>query len=198
MKLSGLLPASVGFAFLFGVAVLSAALAVLQNAPMLAIVAALEGFAAPVLASTGSNQPVALFTYLLVLDIGIVLIAWFRAWRVLNLIGFVGTFTLAAGWAHKYYTDDQYATVQPFLIVFFLLFTAIGLLFARRTLFDAPVQPAQPLATRALDTLRRAGRVDSSLVFGTPMVAFGMQYLLMRPWEYGAAFSAMRSRPSTS
>jgi uncharacterized membrane protein len=191
MKLSGLLPASVGFAFLFGVAVLSAALAVLQNAPVLAIVAALEGFAAPVLASTGSNQPVGLFTYLLVLDVGIVLIAWFRAWRVLNLIGFVGTFTLAAGWAHKYYTDDQYATVQPFLIVFFLLFTAIGLLFARRTLFDAPVQPAQRLATRALDTLRRAGRVDSSLVFGTPMVAFGMQVLLMRPWEYGAAFSAM-------
>ena len=191
MKLSGLLPASVGFAFLFGVAVLSAALAVLQNAPVLAIVAALEGFAAPVLASTGSNQPVGLFTYLLVLDVGIVLIAWFRAWRVLNLIGFVGTFTLAAGWAHKYYTDDQYATVQPFLIVFFLLFTAIGLLFARRTLFDEPVQPAQPLATRALDTLRRAGRVDSSLVFGTPMVAFGMQVLLMRPWEYGAAFSAM-------
>ncbi|WP_225616950.1 DUF2339 domain-containing protein [Variovorax sp. 38R] len=191
MKLSGLLPASVGFAFLFGVAVLSAALAVLQNAPVLAIVAALEGFAAPVLASTGSNQPVGLFTYLLVLDVGIVLIAWFKAWRVLNLIGFVGTFTLAAGWAHKYYTDDQYGTVQPFLIVFFLLFTAIGLFFARRTLFDAPVQPAQPLATRALDTLRRAGRVDSSLVFGTPMVAFGMQYLLMHPWPYGAAFSAM-------
>jgi uncharacterized membrane protein len=191
MKLSGLLPASIGFAFLFGVAVLSAALAVLQNAPLLAIVAALEGFAAPVLASTGSNQPVGLFTYLLVLDVGIVLMAWFKAWRVLNLIGFVGTFTLAAGWAHKYYTDDQYATVQPFLVVFFLLFTAIGLLFARRTLFDAPVQPAQPLASRALDTMRRAGRVDSSLVFGTPMVAFGMQVLLMRPWEYGAAFSAM-------
>jgi len=191
MKLSGLLPASAGFAFLFGVAVLSAALAVLQNAPVLAIVAALEGFAAPVLASTGSNQPVGLFTYLLVLDVGIVLIAWFKAWRVLNLIGFVGTFTLAAGWAHKYYTDDQFGTIEPFLVVFFLLFTAIGLLFARRTLFDAPVQPAQPLATRALDTLRRAGRVDSSLVFGTPMVAFGMQVLLMRPWEYGAAFSAM-------
>ncbi len=191
MKLSGLLPATVGFAFLFGVAVLSAALAVLQNAPLLAIVAALEGFAAPVLASTGSNQPVGLFTYLLVLDVGIVLIAWFKAWRVLNLIGFVGTFTLAAGWAHKYYTDDQFATVEPFLVVFFLLFTAIGLLFARRTLFDAPVQPAQPLGSRALDTLRRAGRVDSSLVFGTPMVAFGMQVLLMQPWEYGAAFSAM-------
>jgi uncharacterized membrane protein len=191
MKVHELLPPTAGFAFLFGVAVLSAVLAVLQNAPLLAIVAALEGFAAPVLASTGSNQPVALFTYLLVLDVGIVLIAWFKAWRVLNLIGFVGTFTLAAGWAHKYYTDDQYGIVQPFLLVFFLMFVAVGLLFARRTLFDAPVQPAQPLAARALDTLRRAGRVDSSLVFGTPMVAFGMQVLLMQPWPYGAAFSAM-------
>ncbi|MET3443639.1 putative membrane protein [Variovorax paradoxus] len=191
MKVHELLPPTAGFAFLFGVAVLSAVLAVLQNAPLLAIVAVLEGFAAPVLASTGQNRPVGLFTYLLVLDVGIVLIAWFKAWRVLNLIGFVGTFTLAAGWAQKYYTDDQYGIVQPFLIVFFLLFVAIGLLFARRTLFDAPVQPAQPLAARALDTLRRAGRVDSSLVFGAPMVAFGMQVLLMRPWEYGAAFSAM-------
>jgi len=191
MKVHELLPSTVGFAFLFGVAALSAVLAVLQNAPLLAIVAALEGFAAPVLASTGQNRPVGLFTYLLVLDVGIVLIAWFKAWRVLNLIGFVGTFTLAAGWAHKYYTPDQYGIVQPFLLVFFLLFVAIGLLFARRTLFDAPVQPAQPLAARALDTLRRAGRVDSSLVFGTPMVAFGMQALLMQPWEYGAAFSAM-------
>jgi len=191
MKVHELLPPTAGFAFLFGVAVLSAVLAVLQNAPLLAIVAALEGFAAPVLASTGQNRPVGLLTYLLVLDVGIVLIAWFKAWRVLNLIGFVGTFTLAAGWAHKYYTPEQYGIVQPFLLVFFLLFVAIGLLFARRTLFDAPVQSAQPLAARALDTLRRAGRVDSSLVFGTPMVAFGMQVLLMQPWAYGAAFSAM-------
>jgi uncharacterized membrane protein len=190
-KVHELLPASTGFSFLFGVAVLSAALAVLQNAPALAIVAALEGVVAPVLASTGDNRPVGLFTYLLILDLGIFAIAWFRAWRVLNLIGFVGTFTLAAGWAQHHYTDDQFGIVQPFLIVFFLLFTAVGLLFARRTLVDAPVQVSNSHATQAMETLRRVGRVDSSLVFGVPMVAFGMQYLLMRPWEYGAAFSAM-------
>ncbi|MDR0777649.1 MAG: DUF2339 domain-containing protein [Azonexus sp.] len=192
MKLHELLPVTAGFTLLFAVAVLSAALAVLQNAPVLAIVAALEGFAAPVLASTGENRPLALFSYLLVLDLGIALIAWFRAWRLLNLIGFVGTFTLAAGWARQYYSDDQFGIAQPFLIVFFLLFTAIGLLFARRTLFDAPADAAQPLAERAMRTLHRVGRVDSALVFGVPMVAFGMQYLLMLPWpEFGAAFSAL-------
>lgn len=191
MKLNGLLPATAGFAFLFAVAVLAAALAVLQNAPALAIVAVLEGFAAPVLASTGSNRPVALFAYLLVLDVGIVLVAWFRAWRLINLIGLVGTFTLAAGWARQYYTDAQYGTVQPFLAAFFLLFVAIGVLFARRTLFDAAVDERQPLAARAAETLRRVGRVDSALVFGAPLAAFGLQYLLMRPWAFGAAFSAL-------
>jgi uncharacterized membrane protein len=191
MKVHGLLPPVAGFALMFGVAVLGAALAVLQNSQALAVVAALAGFATPVLVSTGTNRPVALFTYLLVLDLGIALMAWFKAWRPLNLIGFVGTFTLAAGWARQYYSDDQFGIAQPFLIVFFLLFTAIGLLFARRTLFDAPADAAKPLAERAMQTLRRAGRVDSALVFGVPLAAFGMQYLLMRPWEYGAAFSAL-------
>ncbi len=223
MKLSELLPPTLGFAFLFAVAVLSAVLAVLQNAPVLAIVAALEGFAAPVLASTGANQPVALFTYLLVLDVGIFLVAWFKAWRPLNLIGLVGTFTLAAGWAHRFYTDAQYPLVQPFLIVFFVLFAMIGLLFARRTLaepamlataarVDADVTPlaagsaaglaaatgadtasatSQPLASRAAAALRRVGRVDSSLVFGAPMAAFGLQMLMMRGSAFGAAISAL-------
>ena len=191
MKLHALLPLGAGFAFLFAVAVLSAVLAVLQNAPVLAIVAALEGFAAPVLASTGENNPVGLFSYLLVLDVGIFLVAWFRAWRALNLIGAVGTFTLAAGWAQKMYTDDQYAVVQPFLVAFFLLFTAISLLFARRTLRQAPVDTDQTLAQRAMYTLRRVGRVDSALVFGVPMAAYGLQYMLVRPWEQGAAFAAL-------
>ncbi|MEO8806481.1 MAG: DUF2339 domain-containing protein, partial [Burkholderiaceae bacterium] len=191
MKMHALIEPTAGFAFLFAVAVLGAVLAVAQNAPALAIVAVLEGFAAPVLASTGSNRPVGLFTYLLVLDVGIFVVAWFKAWRLLNLIGLVGTFTLAAGWAQRYYNDAQYGIVQPYLVAFFVLFAVIGVLFARRTLFDAPANDAWPLAQRAGDTLRRVGRVDSALVFGSPLAAFGLQYLLMRPWEFGAAFSAL-------
>ncbi len=192
MKLSGLLPPALGFGFLFAVAVLSALLAVLQNAPVLAIVAALEGFAAPVLASTGGGRAAGLLSYLLVLDIGIALVAWFKAWRPLHLIGLVGTFTLAGSWAQQSYTADQYAVVQTFLVVFFLLFAVIGLSFARRTLADTPAGADDAsLADRALATLRRVGRVDSSLVFGAPMAAFGLQYVLVRDTAFGPAFSAL-------
>lgn len=193
MKFHGLLSAEGGFGFMAAVSFLGAALAVMQNAPVLAVIAALEGFATPVLLSTGGNHMTALMTYLVILDVGIVLIAWFNAWRVLNVIGFVGTFTLATGWAHRYYTHDQYLPAQAFLVLFFLIFTAVGVLFARRTLLDAQLaaQDDDSLARKAGAALRQVGRVDSALVFGTPLTAFGLQYLLSKPWEFGPAFSAL-------
>jgi hypothetical protein len=39
--------------------------------------------------------------------------------------------------------------------------------------------------------LAQVGRVDSALVFGTPLTTFGLQYLLSKPFEYGPAFSAL-------
>jgi uncharacterized membrane protein len=191
MKMHALVPPTAGFSLLFAVAVLGAVLAVLQNAPILATVAVLEGFAAPVLASTGQNRPLGLFTYLAVLNVGIFLMAWFKAWRVLNVIAFVGTFTLASGWAQRYYTQDQYGIAQPFLVFFFLLFSVIGLLFARRTLMDAQLNARQGLLDRAGAALRQVGRVDSALVFGVPLTAFGLQYQLSKPWENGPAFAAL-------
>jgi uncharacterized membrane protein len=192
LKVHALIAPEIGFAFLFAISVLSAALAVLQKAPVLAIIAALEGFAAPILTSTGANRPFGLFTYLAVLDVGIFLVAWFNAWRVLNVIAFVGTFTLSIGWANKFYADSDYALVQPFLIFFFVLFAVIGVLFARRTLLEA--RHAASLAQGAgnpLAGIKIVGRVDSALVFGNPITAFGLQYMLVKHSEFGAAFSAL-------
>ncbi|HJV92754.1 MAG TPA: DUF2339 domain-containing protein, partial [Azonexus sp.] len=103
MKLHPLIPAELGFTILIAVAAFAALLAILQDALALAVVAALGGFAAPVLASTGSQNHLALFGYLTVLNLGIVVIAWFKAWRLLNLVGFGCTLFLAAAWGDKYY-----------------------------------------------------------------------------------------------
>lgn len=192
LKLNQLLPTEMAFAFLFAVTVLSALLAVVQNAPWLAYVAAAEGFAAPVLVSTGGGNHIALFSYLAILDIGIFLMAWFRAWRPLNLIGAVGTFTLAGAWAHKHYTDALYPSTQAFLLFFFVLFTMVGVLFARRALAlgDEP-DARRPLAQRAAQALAQVGRVDSTLTFGVPLASYGLQYLLVRGWEFGPAWAAL-------
>ncbi len=191
IKLHPLLTPTLAFAFMAMVAVLGALLAVLQNAPWLALVSVAEGFAAPVLVSTGGDHHLALFTYLLILDIGIFLMAWFRAWRPLNLVGAVATFMLATSWALAHYTEELRASVQFFLLLFFALFTFIGVLFARRALAQAPEADAGlPLSRRAAHALSHVGRVDSALTFGVPLAAFGLQYLLVRHMPWGAAWSA--------
>jgi uncharacterized membrane protein len=50
--------------------------------------AVLGGFLAPLLASTGSGNYIVLFSYYSILNAVILLIAWFKSWRLLNLSWF--------------------------------------------------------------------------------------------------------------
>jgi uncharacterized membrane protein len=171
-RLYGLLPPVVALALLTGVAMFSAALAVLQDSRSLAILGASGGFLAPILTSTGGGSHVMLFSYYALLNAGILFVAWHKSWRALNLLGFVFTFVIGALWGHRYYQPRFFATTEPFLALFFLFYVAIPVLFARR---EAP---------------RLAGYLDGTLVFGVPLVGFGLQLALVRDIEYGAAWSA--------
>ncbi|WP_051207308.1 DUF2339 domain-containing protein [Saccharospirillum impatiens] len=173
LRLFQLVPASVGFALLLVMVVLAAALAVMQNAPALAIMAVTGGFLAPVLASTGQGSHIALFSYYALLNAGILGVAWFKAWRVLNLLGFLFTFVIGTLWGVLRYTPDQLPGAQAFLILFFLFYVLIALLFASR-------QPP-----------KLKGYVDGTLVFGVPLVGFGLQAGLVQSHEYGLAISAL-------
>ncbi len=134
MRLHPLLDPSAALGLLVAVTVFSAILAITQDALGLAAAAALGGFAAPILTSTGAGNHVALFSYFALLNAGILAIAWFKAWRLLNLIGFVGTFGIGFAWGLRSYTPELLWSTEPFLILFFLMYLAIGLLFARRKL----------------------------------------------------------------
>lgn len=171
-RLYGLLPVSLAFGLLLVIGAAAAALALLQNSLALAVLGVTGGFLAPLLASTGAGSHVALFSYYAVLNAGILAIAWFKAWRPLNLLGFGFTFVIGAFWGYRYYQPEFFATTEPFLVLFFLFYVAIAILFARRR---APV---------------RHDPVDATLVFGVPIVAVLMQAGLVRSFEYGMAWSA--------
>ena len=151
---------------------LTATLAVRQDAPSLAALASLGGFLAPVLVTYDAGH-VALFSYYAVLDAGIVTMAWFRAWCLLNLLGFVFTFIVGAWWGAAFYRPHYFTTTQPFLALFFALFVTGPVLQARR----------QPL--------RLSEYVDRTLVFGVPVTAFFLQYRLVSGFENGPAASAL-------
>jgi uncharacterized membrane protein len=190
MRLHPLLDPGMAFALLVLVTLFSAILAVQQDALGLAAAAALGGFAAPILTSTGSGNHVALFSYFALLNAGIFAIAWFKAWRLLNLIGFVGTFGIGFAWGIRAYTPELLWSTEPFLVLFFLMYVAIGLLFARRKLreaLDAPESRAELLRWAA----RKGDYIDATVLFGPPLVGFGLQFALVQHIEFAAAFSAL-------
>jgi len=192
MRLHPLLDSKAALGLLVAVTVFSAILAVTQNAMGLAAAAALGGFAAPILTSTGSGNHVALFSYFILLNAGILAIAWFKAWRMLNLIGFVGTFGIGFAWGLRSYTPELLWSTEPFLIVFFLVYLAIGLLFTRRKLLemsDAPEDGSRDAMLRW--SARKGDYVDGSMLFGPPLVGFGLQFALVQHLEFAAAFSAL-------
>ncbi|MBT8137673.1 MAG: DUF2339 domain-containing protein [Gammaproteobacteria bacterium] len=172
-RLYGLLPPLPAFLLLALLTIPAVWLAVVQNARAMAVLAVTGGFLAPVLASTGQGSHVALFSYYLLLNVAIVGIAWFKSWRELNLVGFLFTFGIGVAWGYKYYDAPYFSSTEPFLIAHFLLYQAAAVLFALR----------QPPKLRGL--------VDGTLVFGTPIVAFGLQSAMLRHTDYGLAYSAL-------
>ncbi|MFO1319459.1 MAG: DUF2339 domain-containing protein [Burkholderiales bacterium] len=172
-RLYDLLPAGAAFSLLALLAIGTVILALVQNVQMLALLAVSGGFLAPVLASTGSGNHVALFTYYGILDGGILAIAARRAWRPLNLTGFVFTFAIGALWGADAYRPELFASTQPFLALFFLIYLAIPALFARQA------------------GNRTDGYLDGTLVFGLPIVAFALQSRVVAQFEYGLALSAL-------
>jgi len=171
-RLFALLPAGLTFPLMLAVVLLAAWLAVVQDARSLAVLGIVGGFLAPILTGSDSGRHVELFTFYLLLDVGIVLVAWFKAWRELNLLGFLFTFVIGTVWGVLKYRPELFATTEPFLIGFFLIFLVTAILFARRQL------------------AAHRDYVQSSLVFGPPLVGFGLQAALVQNFEYGLAWSA--------
>jgi len=172
-KLYHLIPPGMAFVLMSAIVVLSGILAVLQDSRSLAAFGISGGFLAPVLTSTGGGSHVMLFSYYALLNGGILGIAWFKAWRELNLLGFAFTFVIGSMWGLQYYRPQHFNTTEPFLILFFLFYVAIAVLFALR----------QPLKLK--------GYVDGTLVFGVPIVGFALQAGLVKRMEYGMAYSAL-------
>src|SRR3990167_1935179 len=192
MRLHPLLDPSLALGLLVLVTLFSAILTVKQDALGLAAAAALGGFAAPILTSTGSGNHVALFSYFALLNAGIFAIAWFKAWRLLNLIGFVGTFGIGFAWGIRSYNPELLWSTEPFLILFFLMYVGIGLLFARRKLLEAAGLPVDGSRSELLRWSARQGDyVDGTILFGPPLIGFGLQYGLVQHIEFAAAFSAL-------
>ena len=168
-----LVPLAPAFALMVVVCALACALALLQDSQGLAGAAFAGGFATPLLLGGDGADPLIPFGYYTLLNVAVLFIAARRAWRWLNLLGFVATFGAAALWGFAAYAERHYPQAQVFLLLSVIIYVVAGVLYARRT-------PG-----------KLGNVVDGTLLFGPALAGFGLQAGLVHDTPFATALSAL-------
>jgi uncharacterized membrane protein len=143
-----LVPAGVAFFAMIAVTAFNGFTAWIEDAELLALYAIVGGLSTPLLVSTGGNHEATLFTYLLVLDIAVLILVALRPWSRLLFGAFAGTALFVIGWWLSFYSDEQAARTSIFIALFFLIFA-----FAPRLVRLVEIDPEDPGRRSAWDNL---------------------------------------------
>ena len=99
-------------------------LAVRLNALVIATLGMLGGFLTPVLLSTGHDNPLGLFGYIALLDVGLIAVALYRRWDFLPFTAAIGTACMQLGWANKFFDVPNVYKALGIFVTFNILFAA--------------------------------------------------------------------------
>jgi uncharacterized membrane protein len=133
----------VGFIALVAVTAVMAYLALRRSSERIAFISLLGGLLTPALMSSGKNEQVVLFSYLLLLGAAALFVSWRKDWQSLLPLAFVGTHLYFWQWYDLFYNRFKFlGSTLFFATLIFLLYAVIP---AARALLR--------LSLRALDIL---------------------------------------------
>ncbi|MFT5119459.1 MAG: putative membrane protein [Psychrobacter glaciei] len=180
------LPSFIGLGLLSAITI---ALAVRQNAFPLALLALSGGFFAPILTGNDTGSLVTLFSYYLLLNVTIAIIAHYRPWKILNLFGVVVTFGLAYYWGMS---DDLSAVVETqrwslvvLVTLHLLLYLFVVIRYAQQIITYNILNEKNSSHTDNANNVDNVGKIhsknngyvfpiDTGLLFSVPILAFGL------------------------
>lgn len=86
------------------------------------------GFLTPFLLSTGQANEIGLFSYILILDIGLIVVTLRKdAWVILEALTLAATYVVFYLWFQEFYKEDKLIIASFFLFSFWLLFYILNL-----------------------------------------------------------------------
>ncbi|WP_379543314.1 DUF2339 domain-containing protein [Psychrobacter sp. R86515] len=179
------IPSFIGLGLLSAITI---ALAVRQNAFPLALLALSGGFFAPILTSDDTGSLVTLFSYYLLLNVTIAVIAHYRPWKILNLFGVTVTFGLAYYWGISENLSAVIETQRWSLVALatlhWLLYLFVVIRYAQQiitynALNEKDLSHADNVDdTKHLDKAHVGSSyvfpIDTGLLFSVPLLAFGL------------------------
>jgi uncharacterized membrane protein len=124
----GVMPTFLLMALITGTAFL---LAVRLEAQVVAVLGILGGFLTPILVSSGQDNPLGLFGYIALLDVGLVAVALHRRWHYLVPLGAVGTILMQIAWTGERCTAVLAPTAMGVSLAFCGFFLATYFIAAR-------------------------------------------------------------------
>jgi uncharacterized membrane protein len=161
-----LIPAPMATAGMVAVTTTGMTLSIRYSAYSMAAIALLGGLLTPIMLSTGQNQPFTLFGYILLLDMGTLLLLRFRRWPSLVAASLAGTALLYGGWHWEFYSDEQRWLAFGIVFMFFAFYN-LHILISR------------------LHSQYEESRVDQIVVFASAaffFLAFFAQYHWLCDW----------------
>ena len=165
----------VGFAALVGVTAIMAFLALRRSSERIAFLSLLGGLLTPALMSSGQNQQVVLFCYLLLLGGAALFISWRKNWQTLLPLSFAGTHLYFWQWYDQFFRRSTF--LGSTLIFATLIFLLFGIIPAARALLR--------LSLRAWDVI---------LVLANAFAYIAILYTLLWPadrWPITLLFLAL-------
>lgn len=112
-----------GFLITCLITIASIAMSYYYKSEILIIFSLFGGFLAPLMISTGQSNYLFLFTYLSVLNVGMLTIAYLKQWKSIGWISFMFTSIYLFFWT----TENPESTTVPFYVITYLIFYAFAL-----------------------------------------------------------------------
>ena len=124
-----LLPQRTAFLFMAVVTATAVLLAARYNALTIAILGLFGGFLTPILLSTGVDNQSGLFTYIALLDLGVLALAFRKQWRALNYLTFAATVLMSFAWYLEWYEPAKALTTVFFFTLLFAIFALVAVVY---------------------------------------------------------------------
>lgn len=122
---------TVSFIIMLVITAFAVILSLLYDRQELAVIALVGGFVTPFLVRNGEGNYKVLFSYLLILNTGLLVISYRKSWRVLNTLAFGFTAILFASWLATLSPDQSttatYQGALVFATAFYILFFLINI-----------------------------------------------------------------------
>jgi hypothetical protein len=156
---------TVAFAIMVVITAFSTFVSVVYNRQELAVLSLIGGFAVPFMVSTGAGNYVVLFTYIAILNIGILGISYYKKWNLVTILSFMFTNLLFFSWYFRELQIDKlpHQGALAFATLYYFIFSVVAV----------------------LNNVRRKGEfstLDYFMVVANTFVYFGLGMGILHNW----------------